>query len=250
MIYKQYDMNISDPTHAYALSAALNGHLQLGSITQNIAEANDASRTGALVIDGLAGDENFPHGEIKPLYTVGEISHCEENLGDVYVGVPDGMGAYLTDDETLRIVVQSESYGPLYYESYPYYVNDNAASFTGSHVQYTDFDREGLALFMTHSGPASDIITGFGQVSTTYYNLAGELVGPRSDTGPTVSGAHYSNTDKDGNYALIAEPTEADWLMQSLCSAHLEEAHQWGPGIGLEDDTYITNEEWITCKLL
>jgi len=34
--------------------------------------------------------------------------------------------------------------------------------------------------------------------------------------------------------------------MMSLCSSHLEEKHQWGPGIGLEDDMYITNEEWNT----
>ena len=158
------------------------------------------------------------------------------------------MGAYLYDDETLRIVVQSESYGPLKYESYPYYVNGNGASFTGSHVQYADFDREGLAEFLTHTGPASDIIKGFGQVSKTYYNLAGELVGRRAESGPTVYGAHFSNTDADGNYAVAGIPTEADWLMQSLCSSHLEEAHQWGEGIGLEDDMYITNEEWITYE--
>lgn len=158
------------------------------------------------------------------------------------------MGAYLVDDDNLRIVVQSESYGPLYYESYPYPVNDGTATFTGSHVQYTDFNREGLTDFLTHDNPASDIITGFGQVSHTYYNLAGELVGPRDPNGPTAYGAHFSNTDKDGNYAVASVPSQADWLMQSLCSSHLEEKHQWGKGIGLEDDMYITNEEWITCK--
>lgn len=36
--------------------------------------------------------------------------------------------------------------------------------------------------------------------------------------------------------------------MQSLCSAHLEEKHQWGEGIGLEDDIFITNEEWNTYE--
>lgn len=157
------------------------------------------------------------------------------------------MGAYLKDDDTLRIIVQSESYGPLMYESYPYYVNRNGASFTGSHVQYADFDRELFAEFMTHGGPASDMIKGFGQVAKTYYNLAGELVGNRNPNGPTTYGAHFSNTDAEGNYVVArGAPTEADWLMQSLCSAHLEEAHQWGEGIGLEDDIYITNEEWIT----
>lgn len=38
---------------------------------------------------------------------------------------------------------------------------------------------------------------------------------------------------------------EADWFYQSFCSAHLEQRHQWGEGIGMEDDVYFTNEEWI-----
>jgi len=178
-----------------------------------------------------------------------------------YVGVPDGMGSYLVDDDTVRIVVQSESYGQLYYESYPYFVNQDArrlgvgskggASFTGSHVQYVDLDRESLSTFMTHSGPASDMIKGFGQVADTYYNLAGDLVGPRAANISHASARpHYSNTDVNGIWAVAGEPSEADWLMQSLCSAHLEEAHQWGPGLGLEDDIYITNEEWITCECM
>ena len=98
--------------------------------------------------------------------------------GDSYTGVPDGMGAYLIDDDTLRVIVQSESYGPVTrYETWPYPTNKDSglATFTGSHVQYTDFDRLGLSNFMLHDGPASDIIKGFGQVATTYYNLAGEI---------------------------------------------------------------------------
>ena len=27
---------------------------------------------------------------------------------------------------------------------------------------------------------------------------------------------------------------QADWVMMSLCSAHLEEKHQWGAGVGVE----------------
>ena len=44
-------------------------------------------------------------------------------------------------------------------------------------------------------------------------------------------------------------PTETDWFFQSLCSAHMEQKHQWGDGIGLEDDVFITNEEWSNWKL-
>lgn len=76
--------------------------------------------------------------------------------------------------------------------------------------------------------------------------MKGELVGPRNLDGPTVTGAHYSNTDVEGNYAVVAVPSAADWLMQSLCSAHLEQPHQWGDGIGVEDNLFITNEEWMT----
>ena len=36
--------------------------------------------------------------------------------------------------------------------------------------------------------------------------------------------------------------------MMSLCSAHLEEKHQWGAGIGVEDDLFLTNEEWTSYK--
>ena len=55
----------------------------------------------------------------------------------------------------------------------------NATSIPDAHPslaffwQYADFDRAGLSNFMEYDGPASDIITGFGQVAHTYYNLAG-----------------------------------------------------------------------------
>jgi len=240
-------MNMTDPEHLAALSMALSGSMALGIHTSMIAEANDAGRTGATVADGQSGDMNFPFGSLKTFATVGEINMCEgESHGQVFTGVPDGMGAYLIDDDTVRVVVQSESYGPLKYETWPYPVNDGAATFTGSHVHYFDLDREGVSDFMNSGSAGSEIITGFGQVSSKYINLAGEPVGPRNPGGPTITGAHFSNTDAAGNYVVEkGAPTRADWLMQSLCSAHLEERYQWGEGIGFEDDVYITNEEWI-----
>jgi len=79
----KYDLNMSNPEHVTALADAINGNLNLGTYTQLIPESNDAGRVGALVIDGLSGDIDFPYGDIKPLYTVGEINVCEENHGDV-----------------------------------------------------------------------------------------------------------------------------------------------------------------------
>ena len=111
-----------------------------------------------------------------------------------------------------------------------------------------DYDREYLSKFMSKTFPASKMVTGMGEAIHTAYNLKGELVGPRNRSGPTLTGAHYSNTDADGNWVVVSTPSDADWLMQSLCSAHLEKKHQWGDGIGAEDNLFITNEERMTYE--
>ena len=46
--------------------------------------------------------------------TVGEASVCEGTEGEMIVGVPDGLGAYLYDYETVRAIVQSEVSNILY----------------------------------------------------------------------------------------------------------------------------------------
>ena len=85
----------------------------VGSTTALIPEASDAAVSGATVADGQSGDTDFPHGMIKAIATAGERSVCDDSFGHKIAGVPDGMGAYLADDHTLRVIVQSESYGPL-----------------------------------------------------------------------------------------------------------------------------------------
>lgn len=215
---------------------------------------------------------DFPHMKMKVLASMGERSICPDSLGEKLVGTPDGVGAYLLDDDTVRIVFQSESYGPLRYESYGTKVNDDSAVIGGSHVQYIDYDRTMLSEFMDNDDAASTMVVGMGQMFSTMYNLKGELVGPRSSDGPTTKGAHFSNTDAEGNYVVSEVPAETDWFLQSRCSAHLEEKHQWGENIGVEgmhdtsfqivrllihifshpllaplslDDMFLTNEEWI-----
>ena len=157
----------------------------------------------------------------------------------------------------MRLIYQSEAYGQLVTsnpESYPWMVNGNTASFTGSHIHFIDYDRSMLATFMDDGAPskAQGMVKGAGNAVTMAYNLKREPVGPRNRTGdglqPTTSNVHESNVDIEGNYIVgktAVAPTKADWLMQSLCSAHLEVRHQWGNGKGMEDDLFITNEEWI-----
>jgi hypothetical protein len=89
----------------------------VGSTTALLAEANDAGATGAPVEDGMSGDVNFPHGNFKVLATAGERSVCPESFGLKITGPPIVFGVYLSNDDTVRIMVQSEGYGPLQYES-------------------------------------------------------------------------------------------------------------------------------------
>lgn len=92
--------------------------LSIGSITALIPEANDAGAVDDVtIIDGDSGDTRFPHGNLKPVATAGERSVCSASYGEKIVGVPDGLGAYLADDNIVRLVVQSEGYGPLRHES-------------------------------------------------------------------------------------------------------------------------------------
>lgn len=89
------------------------------------------------------------------------------------------------------------------------------------------------------------MVVGMGQHIKRAYNLRGELLTRRVRDGATPVGAHLSNTDAEGNWVVASLPRiEYDWFYQSFCSAHMEEAHQWGPGIGFEDKLYLTNEEW------
>lgn len=220
----------------------------VGGHTARIPEAADAGDNAALKIDGQDGDVDFPFGNLKPLYTVGEY---DKNTGYVLTGVPDGMGAYLKDKDTVRVIVQSESYGKIKYETHPFATSTTGASFTGSHVDFIDYDREGLISFMDGDASAEHLVKGAGNVITgNVYNLNNHVVDVRTGHGATDTHAqpHFTNTDKDGVWALYDAhvPSQADWFIQSLCSAHLADAGIFPEeGAGVEDDLFLTNEEWI-----
>lgn len=171
--------------------------ITVGSTTALACEASDAAVSGAPIEDGKSGDVDFPHGNIKAIATGGERSVCGDTYGHKITGTPDGIGAYLPDDSTVRVIVQSESYGPLRIESYGFPVNDGACTFGGSHVQYVDYDRTKFASFMeVEDMPASDMVTGMGEMVEHVINLKGEKVGQRNGESETAVGAHYGNTSK------------------------------------------------------
>jgi len=95
---------VSDPSSFVQI---INSGFTIGANPELLPEATDAAYSSVPAKDGKSGDTAFPFGKMKALATVGEYDVC---TGDNIVGVPDGLGAYLFDDETVRVVVQSESY--------------------------------------------------------------------------------------------------------------------------------------------
>ena len=222
----------------------------IGWNTGRMAEASDADGNADYLVDGKDGDVAFPHGNLKTILTVGEF---DETTGYLPTGVIDGMGAYKLNDVTMRFITQSESYG--YMGGYPTYsmpVNGGAAKFTGSKVYYVDYDIAMMKQFMTHTGSAAPMVRGAGSLIETVYNLAGNKVGARNaaaNIDVANVNPHYSQTSASG-IIVTSDATDVNsqgqnaWTFMSFCSAHLEEKHQWGTGIGFEDDIYLVPEEW------
>lgn len=188
----------------------------------------------------------FPHGNLKPIATVGEY---DKTTGYMPVGVPDGMGAMLKDATTVRVIWQAESYGYISQGvSYPMSVNGGATFFTGSHIAYVDYDRTKMSTFMSHKESAEGMVKGAGELIEKAYNLAGKAVGARNAADKTT--VHYGDTNAAGDYvsADADKNTGNLWTYHSFCSAHLEEKEQWGAGNGMVDDVFLTVEEWTSVN--
>ena len=130
-----------------ALTAYAGGHgaKTIGQTTALIAEAGLATTE---LKDGESANTNFPYANFKALATVGEV---DAETGMALTGYPDGQAAWLADENTVRVVYQSESYATMGRapkpETYPW-VMQNGVSFTGSHIHTIDFDRAAFADFM------------------------------------------------------------------------------------------------------
>ncbi len=193
--------------------------------------------------DGGSGATNFPYAKFKALATVGEI---DPNNGHVLTGYPDGQAAWLKDEETIRVVYQSESYGTLSSETYPW-VMDSGVKFTGSHVHTIDYDRAAFAEFLNNNKAASEMFKGAGHLFSTVYNVFGEIVDGKN-TDPTDLSAKWGNqTLPNGTvveFDAAQRLTLADWYFHSFCGAYYTRANKYGDGIGFADDLWLMGEEW------
>ena len=208
----------------------------IGETTALIPEAGLS--TGPIA-DGESGNINFPFGDFKAIATVGEV---DAKTGEVLTGYPDGQAAYLIDNDTIRVIYQSESYATMGRapnpETFPWKMA-NGVSFTGSHIHYIDYDRKSFAEFMNNKKSAEGMVKGSGKIFNKVYNIFGNEV--------TKNGVWGNQTLPNGQKIDFMDKyklSEADFFFQSFCGAWYEPANKYGKGIGFADDVWLTAEEW------
>ena len=219
-------------------------HKTIGQTTALIAEAGLDNKD---LKDGASGNVNFPYATFKAIATIGEV---DAKSGLALTGYPDGHAVWLKDNDTIRVVYQSESYGTLGRspapETYPWEM-ETGVTFTGSHIHTIDYDRVAFAEFLNNDKAANTMFKASGKLFNRIYNGFGNLVTPSSLDPTNLSGKWGNQTRPDGTiiqfkpkYAL----SEADFFFQSFCGAWYEPANKYGEGIGFADDVWLAAEEW------
>lgn len=222
--------------------AGYQGPAIIGETTALIPQAG-SSYDGEHLLDGGSGDTDFPYGSFKALATVGEI---DVKNGLALTGYPDGQAAWLADEDTVRVAYQSESYGTMSNETYPWAMN-SGVKFTGSHIHTIDYKRDDFAAFMGNDEAASTMVEGSGKLFNTIYNVFGEEVDGKNADATDLSAKWGHQTAADGTlHEFVAEQqlTEGDFYFHSFCGAHYEQKNRYGTDIGFADDVWLTGEEW------
>lgn len=216
-------------------ATALAETIRIGETTALIPEAGLATEQ---VVDGGNGNVNFPYANFKAIATVGEVG----DNGLALTGYPDGQAAYLLDNDTIRVIYQSESYATMGKAPVPEtynWVMENGVTFSGSHIHTIDYDRAKFADFLNNGESAEGMVKGSGKLFNRIYNVFGDEV---------VKGGVWGNQALPDQTIVPFLPkyqlSEADFFLQSFCGSWYEQANKYGDGIGLADDVWLTAEEW------
>ena len=234
-----------------ALAAGHGSQKVIGQTTALIAEAGLPTLVNTQserdLTDGESANTDFPFAEFKAIATVGEV---DAKSGLALTGYPDGQAAWLADDETVRVVYQSESYATMgkapQPETYPWAMM-NGVTFTGSHIHTIDYDRAKFASFMSHQDAAQEMVKGSGKLFHTVYNGFGEVVSSPTHDPSRLDGKWGNQTRPDGTLIQFKPDfklSQADYFFQSFCGAWYEQANKYGEGMGFADDVWLTAEEW------
>lgn len=227
-----------------AATPAFSSNITIGQTTALIPEAGLSLSP---INDGQSGNVNFPHGDFKAIATIGEVN---PQTNKALTGYPDGQAAWLADNETVRVVYQSESYATMGRapnpETYPWEM-ENGVSFSGSHIHTIDYNREQFAEFMNNETAASDMFITSGNLFNKVFNIFGEEV-TSPNWNPSDLSSKWGNQTRPDGTLIPFKPdfqlSQADYFFQSFCGSWYEQANKYGNGIGFADDVWLTAEEW------
>ncbi|NDH65699.1 MAG: DUF839 domain-containing protein, partial [Microbacteriaceae bacterium] len=209
------------PSNALGEQAALQGFLKSfhGTPDKAYGQADTAASADQRIqnlsvkkIDTVFPDGNTPllKARVSGL-KVSEVLTIGEAVGTYFpTGIPDGMGAYLKDSNTIRLLFQSEISKDAGYA----YKLANGTELTGARIHYLDIDKTSNAVLA--SGLAYNRIFDRAGVAVTSANQI-------SADGPTT---------KNG--------------FERFCAANLIEANAFGTGKGFVDRIEFLGEESST----
>ena len=233
--------------------------VRIGETTALIPEAGSAVET-QWQEDGKSGNTQFPYGVFKALATVGEVDPARvgrKNPASIraLTGVPDGSGAWLLDDDTVRVAYQSESQGSIWTrtpagQTYPQTMK-SGVTFTGSKLHFIDYDREGLSTFLEGESSAAPLVKNSGLLFNKLYNVFGKEVAPPSSSDDAFATAWGNQVKPNGRFVDFVEgkqPSEADFMFNSFCGSWYEPANKWGDGRGFVDNIWLNSEEWNVAR--
>jgi hypothetical protein len=214
----------------------------IGEVTALIPEASTANDPNELM-DGKSGDIDFPYASFKAIATVGEV---DPKTKKALTGWPDGNGAWLKDNDTVRVAYQSESYATMSNETYGWEM-ESGVTFTGSHIHTIDYDRTKFADFLNNESAASEMLVGSGHLFDRVFNVFGEEVTAKTNDKTDLAGKWGNQTNPDGTlveFKPSMQLSEGDFFFHSFCGSFYEVKEKYGADIGFADDVWLTGEEW------
>jgi len=221
----------------------------IGSTTEIHSEFTDlANVTDGQIykVDGVGGPRNFAYCTQKALLTVGE-SFAPTNYYPT--GAPDGMGAYLRDNDTVRILYNDESLSFCSNLT----TTSNGTLIGGTRVTYIDYNRTKLADFMNNTKSAQDMVVNAGNLlsNARFYNVLGCNLGPRNKTSfdAISTNPHYPLCTHEGQQVYDSTVVSklygpADWIIGVGCSMDILMKNQWGVSNGVANSMALWVDEY------